>query len=50
VDKETETCTFSFNNEVPVGPASLSVKFVGTLNDQLCGFYRSKNVNGDKEE
>lgn len=50
MDKETETCTFAFDHEIPVGSALLIVKFVGTLNDQLCGFYRSKNVNGDQVE
>jgi len=50
IDKENEALTISFDKEVPVGSATLTVTFVGTLNDQLCGFYRSKVVNGDQVE
>ncbi len=40
-DEEYETATFTFDEPLEVGPASLSMSFTGILNDQLHGFYRS---------
>ena len=37
-----ETATFDFGREIPAGSASLYIRFNGTLNDQLRGFYRSQ--------
>ena len=31
-----------FDKELTVGPASITMSFQGVLNDNLCGFYRSK--------
>lgn len=42
VDGERETATFAFEEELPPGPATLAIRFAGTLNDQLRGFYRSR--------
>ncbi len=41
-DLGAQTVTFKFAAALPVGPAKLRVSFVGTLNDELAGFYRSK--------
>lgn len=41
VSEKNTTCTFCFAEELPVGPAVLTVDFVGTLNDQMAGLYRS---------
>ena len=42
------TVTVKLPVEVPMGMATLSVKFTAVLNDKLHGFYRSsyKNVDG----
>jgi aminopeptidase N len=44
------TLTIKFGEELPVGAGSLYIKFTGTLNDQMAGFYRSeyKSVEGEK--
>ncbi|OYV64944.1 MAG: hypothetical protein B7X07_04785, partial [Actinobacteria bacterium 21-64-8] len=41
LDGEFETAAFNFDEELPVGAATLVVAFRGILNDQLRGFYRS---------
>eukprot|EP01127_Copromyxa_protea_P012138 TRINITY_DN3126_c0_g1_i1.p1 TRINITY_DN3126_c0_g1~~TRINITY_DN3126_c0_g1_i1.p1 ORF type:complete len:867 (-),score=252.09 TRINITY_DN3126_c0_g1_i1:54-2654(-) len=50
IDTENEALTITFDNEVPVGAATLTITFIGVLNDKLCGFYRSKNVIGEEVE
>lgn len=47
LDEQFETATFTFDEELPVGPATLRLTFTGLLNDQLHGFYRSTFVDGD---
>ncbi|MFB3060024.1 MAG: M1 family metallopeptidase, partial [Candidatus Binatia bacterium] len=48
-DDKTETATFEFGESLPSGPATLSILFTGTLNDQMRGFYRSEYlVDGEK--
>ncbi len=42
LDEEMETATFAFGRDIPPGAASLYIRFNGTLNDQLRGFYRSQ--------
>ncbi len=42
LNPEKQTLTLTFPSEQPVGKATLVVTFSGELNDQLCGFYRSK--------
>jgi puromycin-sensitive aminopeptidase len=37
-----QTVTIDFGRELPVGDATLSLSFRGTLNDELAGFYRSR--------
>jgi puromycin-sensitive aminopeptidase len=48
LDEQYETATFSFDEEIPAGPATIEIAFTGILNDQLHGFYRSTftDVNG----
>ena len=42
-----ETLTFAFDQQLPVGPATVSLEFTGILNDQLHGFYRSTFTDAD---
>ncbi len=41
-----QTCTLAFADALPVGAATLHLTFEGVLNDDLCGFYRSKYTVG----
>ena len=41
LDDETERLTLAVDGELPAGPATVTISFDGTLNDQLHGFYRS---------
>ncbi len=41
LDDTYQTATFSFDNPLPVGAATIEIAFTGILNDQLHGFYRS---------
>ena len=50
LDEEMETVTFSFGSEIAAGSALLSIRFTGTLNDQLRGFYRSRYTTPGGEE
>lgn len=46
-DKKAETVTFRFGALLPRGSGELGLKFEGTLNDRMRGFYRSRyEVNG----
>ncbi len=47
VDEEAESLTITFNRELPPGEAALRLRFAGTLNDQLRGFYRSQHRGDD---
>ena len=44
-DETYETATFTFDDPLPTGPATLSMAFSGILNDQLRGFYKSTFVD-----
>lgn len=48
-DEHRETTTFSFESELPTGPAVLSIYYDGILNDKMSGFYRSsyKDAEGN---
>jgi aminopeptidase N/puromycin-sensitive aminopeptidase len=41
-DEKNEMATLTVPNQVPAGAATIHVKFTGTLNDKLRGFYLSK--------
>ncbi|MFZ0313096.1 MAG: M1 family aminopeptidase [Candidatus Korobacteraceae bacterium] len=41
LDEKNESATFSFDNQLPAGPATLHIKYTGHLNDKLRGFYLS---------
>ena len=49
-DKEEETVTLGFDEEVSTGKAQLHLRFTGELNDKLRGFYRSKYTDSDGSE
>jgi aminopeptidase N/puromycin-sensitive aminopeptidase len=40
---ESETATFTVDQELPKGPVEIKVEYTGILNDQLRGFYLSKS-------
>ena len=40
-DEQYHTVAFTFDDELPIGPATLEIAFTGVLNDLLVGFYRS---------
>ncbi|TSC74575.1 MAG: puromycin-sensitive aminopeptidase [Parcubacteria group bacterium Gr01-1014_44] len=50
LDSKAETATFVFNEEIPVGGASLEIDYTGVLNDKMAGFYRSKYTSEDGQE
>jgi len=45
------TCTFVFKEELVVGAGVLAISFMGHLNNQMAGFYRSKytDINGNSK-
>ncbi|EER10710.1 Puromycin-sensitive aminopeptidase, putative [Perkinsus marinus ATCC 50983] len=45
VSKAATECTFEFSEELQPGEGELTVEYVGTLNDQMAGFYRSGYVD-----
>ena len=47
LDEKADTATFTFEKELPLGHAKLHVTFVGQLNDQMAGFYRTKYAARD---
>ena len=49
-DKEEETVTLGFDDDVSTGEARLHLKFTGELNDKLRGFYRSRYTDSDGAE
>ncbi len=49
LDEEAERLTLTFDDTVPTGPARLSLRFTGILNDKLHGFYRSTYTTEDGE-
>ena len=50
LDAELERVTLSFDLALAPGNAVLDIEFMGSLNDQLSGFYRSKFVGENGEE
>ncbi len=50
LDEEMETATFAFGQDIPAGAASLYIRFNGTLNDQLRGFYRSQYTDPEGQQ
>ena len=51
-DLVAQTITFTFKQSLTLGKGTLFISFVGTLNDELAGFYRSKYTvtrNGKSE-
>ena len=46
-DEEKETVTLVFAETLPKGSGQLGMRFTGTLNDRLVGFYRSTYLGSD---
>ena len=44
-NKESETCTLAFVQEIPIGNGEIHIAFSGILNDKLRGFYRSQYID-----
>ncbi len=49
LDAEAERVTFRLTDGLAQGPATLTCRFTGALNDRLRGFYRSTFVDADGE-
>ena len=51
LDEDTERLTLRFPQEMPAGASVLRLSFTGSLNDQLCGFYRSQytDISGNSQ-
>ena len=47
LSERSETATITFGAAIPAGSATLHLRFTGTLNDQLRGFYRSQYAGPD---
>ncbi len=47
LDADTETAILDFGRVLSQGTAQLEMKFTGTLNDRLVGFYRSEYRDGE---
>jgi puromycin-sensitive aminopeptidase len=50
IDEDAERLTLTLPHEVPPGPATVHLRFRGTLNDKLRGFYRSTFKDDDGGE
>ncbi len=50
LDTATERCHLRFSRPLPAGPAQLHLRFAGTLNDKLRGFYRSRYRDASGKE
>src|SRR5690606_32064233 len=50
LDDETERATLTLPRALPAGPATVSLRFRGTLNDKLRGFYRSRFTDSEGTE
>jgi aminopeptidase N/puromycin-sensitive aminopeptidase len=44
LDKEKEQATFTFQEKLPAGKATLAIHYTGILNNELRGFYLSKTA------
>ncbi len=47
LNPNTETVTFTFDEEIPATRMSLHIRYTGTLNDKMAGFYRSAHATAD---
>ncbi len=50
LDEKAETVTFTFDAEVPAGPAKLDIEYTGEVGDRLRGLYRGRYTAEDGEE
>ncbi len=47
LDEQYNTATFTFDESLPAGEATMEIAFTGVLNDLLVGFYRSTFTSDD---
>jgi puromycin-sensitive aminopeptidase len=50
LDKEADRLNLTFSEDLPPGKLVVSLRFSGTLNNQLRGFYRSQFTNPEGED
>jgi aminopeptidase N len=48
LDKEKEQATLALDKQLQPGPATIEIKYTGTLNHDMRGFYIGKQDNGQK--
>ncbi|HEX8817895.1 MAG TPA: M1 family metallopeptidase [Terriglobales bacterium] len=48
LDEKNEMATLAVDSAIAAGPASITIRYSGILNDQLRGFYLGKDDNGNK--
>ena len=48
LNKENEQATLAVEKELPTGPATIQIKYTGTLNNELRGLYAGKQDDGHK--
>ena len=49
LDVERQLLLLNFSEDIPAGEHVLSIKYKGILNDELAGFYRTKEVDQNGE-
>ncbi|CAF4592222.1 unnamed protein product, partial [Rotaria sp. Silwood2] len=49
-DKEGERITVNFDKTLETGDYELALKFVGEINNRMCGFYRTKHTASDSND
>ncbi|KAG5192903.1 membrane alanyl aminopeptidase [Tribonema minus] len=49
-DLKLTTLSMTFPTDLPAGPGTLEIRFTGTLNNQMAGFYRSGYTAADGEK
>jgi hypothetical protein len=42
LNRSEETATLTVADQLPAGPAEIQIRYTGTLNDRLRGFYLTK--------
>eukprot|EP01100_Stratorugosa_tubuloviscum_P002329 TRINITY_DN1544_c0_g2_i1.p1 TRINITY_DN1544_c0_g2~~TRINITY_DN1544_c0_g2_i1.p1 ORF type:complete len:897 (+),score=492.54 TRINITY_DN1544_c0_g2_i1:157-2847(+) len=50
LNEQATTLSLFFNENIPIGFASLSIKYIGYLNDKMLGFYRAKYTHNGQEK
>lgn len=48
MNEKLQTAVITFKKTLPVGSAHLKLQFTASLNDKMCGFYRSTYLAGNE--